>query len=597
MPDINKLVQDPKFWEYGTETQKKILSKVDDRFGALSPKAQDIALSNMTSKSRFPAQPKEPSDVGRQVARTGGGIVGGLAASMGGPTSWWAVPAAVGFGASAAEGLYQVGEHIAGDPNAPQTSMQAIKQMGIAGGTEGAFELGGGLVARGAMKVLAPFAKKMLPEADPAIKLLKDKIKPQLLPSEATESRFLDVLENVTEGSILGGGKMKQFKLLREDVLEDISDDFIQQFGKKLSPDEMGEALVSAIEHKQTVHRKVSNSLYNTVSSLSEGVMVPTTSLKKFSKPLAEVAGELEGIASQNAGDDIISAVTELPDNISFDAAKELRTRLMSKIDEFNVTNKKAPAIGKAKKLIGLIDNEIENALPPEALGAWRMANDFYKNWQGRYNNIFIRRLLKHADETGQGPQLIGKTIVKPNAVENIKRIKSALSPKEFETVQSFAVQDLYSKSLNAETRMLDGKKLISNLFYKPTGMGKNVLSEIFSPAQLDSLNTFGKTLEMAQRRQSEGLGRMWIQLAQGTAVATVIGSGVAMDIDSEFITGGASIILFGPAILGRMMTKPLVVKYLTRGLQLPARSPEVVGIMARLLGAAKRIKQGTEGE
>jgi hypothetical protein len=72
---------------------------------------------------------------------------------------------------------------------------------------------------------------------------------------------------------------------------------------------------------------------------------------------------ELGGIEAKNAGDDLMDAVNGLPEGLTFEEAKELRSRLISRIDEFSVINKKAPAIGKAKKLISLLDKQMADSL------------------------------------------------------------------------------------------------------------------------------------------------------------------------------------------------------------------------------------------
>ena len=99
----------------------------------------------------------------------------------------------------------------------------------------------------------------------------------------------------------------------------------------------------------------------------------------------------------------LVDAILGLPDAIDVATAKELRTRLIARIDEFKVLNKKAPAIGQAKKLIGLVDNAISKDLPEQANNAWREANAFYKEGQEQFNNAIIRKLLKKAEDTGTG--------------------------------------------------------------------------------------------------------------------------------------------------------------------------------------------------
>ena len=97
-------------------------------------------------------------------------------------------------------------------------------------------------------------------------------------------------------------------------------------------------------------------------------------------------------------------------------------------------------------------------------------------------------------------------------------------------------------KSLDSYTHTLSGKKLINNMLYKPAGLGEKTLREIYSKEQLDELVKFAKALEITQESAKEVPGKMWIQLAQGSAIASM-GAGIAMD--SDLMKGGSAIILF----------------------------------------------------
>uniref|UniRef100_A0A6M3IKM9 Uncharacterized protein n=1 Tax=viral metagenome TaxID=1070528 RepID=A0A6M3IKM9_9ZZZZ len=583
--DFNSVIKDPKFWKLSYQSQADVLGEVDDEFKSLSKNAKNEILDKLSPTSEFPVTMEAPkTDIRREAIKTAGGVAGGIAGTSGGPLG---TIAGATMGAMGAEALYQVGQHAFGEPGAPKTSEEAAKKMAAAGAWEGIPEAVGFGLGKLGTKILAPFAKNLLPEAAEITNKLKNKIKPVFLPSEATESRTLDVLQNISEGSIFGGGKISEFNLKRESVMEDWADDIIKLFGEKTNPDEMGEMFVQLTEKNNKVFKAAANTLYNNVEELAGDATVKTGTLKKFAESIQETTGRLAGIESTNAGDDLVQAVIDLPDEVTFAEAKELRSRLLSRINEFNVLNKKAPAIGKAKTFIKQIDSEIEKGLGPEALKAWREANGFYKDGQELFNNVMIRRLLKHAEDTGMGPELIGKHIFKPGGITTIRKIKDTMSSEQWKKMQSFYVQDLFKKSLDGEG-IISGKKLLNNMFYKPTGMGEQTLKEIFNPTQLKEIKLFGTALDIAQKKQGEGLGKMWIQLSQGTAIAG-IGAGVAFDQD--IITGSSAVILFGPIVLSKMMLNPMAVKWLTKGIKTPVRSPEVLGILSRLTGFAYRTR------
>lgn len=624
------------------------------------------------SPAEFPPQtqksiPEGPSpEALESVPQVGGGIVGGIAAGAAG-ASLAPIIGAVALGAGAGEAFRQLGQYLSGSLDAPKTSMEAAKRIGLAGIEEGTWEAVGGLAMKGVGKILSPYKKKLVEGAGDVIDFFRDKIKPVvLIPSEATESRALDLLGNVAESSIIGGSTISKFKTQRTKFFDDFADSLIDQFGKRTDPSDLGNLFVGIIENKKKAHAGISRVLYNNVSKaidktkiteravndsqvgdilnkmlhrrvdeatedlldlgfsdesvqtilrrykeakitkagklnrnsinslkelinrespiISREVMIPTDSLKSFSKHPRKISEEIGEIEAKNAGDDLLAAVMDLPDSISFDAAKDLRSRLISRVDEFSIINKKAPAIGKAKKMIQLVDESIESSLSksaPEALEAWRIANRFYREGQEKFNNVMIRRLMKLADDTGTGAEMIAPSIFKPGQVSRVRKVRSALGGKEWSKLQGFFVQHLLSKSTDVNGQIM-GKRILNNISGKPNSFGLPMLHEVLSPAQVRELQTFGKAVELSQARQSEGAGRVLIQLTQAGAIGAILTGNMELP---------AATIVFGPAILSKMLLNPRICHILTKGVNLPVHSPEAGGLMARLVAASHRIE------
>ena len=531
----------------------------------------------------------------RQAPRTVGGIFGGIVGAPGGIPG---VLAGISAGAMGGELLeqarrYMTSKGIFGQPSqieqrhAPQSVPQVAWEVGKAGLEEPAYQLVGAGAMKGVGKVLAPFAKKVSPESQQAIQFLKDKIKPVLTPSEATDSRALDIFENIAEGSLFGGGKISQFKLNRQKVLNDVVDDIVDKFGKRVSSDELGQTFEKVVEGKWKSVKAVTGPLYETASAMADetGAKVSTRSLKEFSKPLLDISKEIKSIGAKNAGDDLVKTTMLLPDEISFSAAKELRSRLISRIDEFNVINKKAPAIGRAAELIKRLDGQIEKDLgkaSPDALDIWREANQIYKTGQKQYNNTFLRRLIKKADpDFGGEPEAIGKIVFRPGAISYVKQIKSATDPYTFKQFQSYYLQTLISKSVDDGGNII-GNKMIQNMYGK-TGTGENVLRELFDEQTLKYITNFANTAKVAQTKSTEGTGKMWIQLTQAGAAGTMMGMGN---------TPAAGAILVSPAVLSRVLLNPTTVQLLTTGYTLPASAPMYGGMVSRTMGAIYRAEQ-----
>ena len=555
-----------------------------------------------------PAEPVKPlgERILEEIPQVGGGIVGGIAAApaaaaaaaaVGGGgvlaagTGLAVVAGAVAAGAGAGEAYKQLGQQLSGSLDAPKTSLEAAKRIGVAALTEGGFDLVGGLVAKGFGKIIAPLKNKMIKEGVDAIDLFKDKLKPVvLLPAEATESRVLDLLQNVSESSIVGGSSIQNFKTQRVKFFDDFADSLINEFGKRTDPTDLGNLFVTSISNSKAVHSKAAKILYNSVKA--GRTKTATSPLKNFAKPLQRRAMKLEGIEAKNAGDDLVDAVMDLPDRLSYKEATELRSRLISRINEFSILNKKAPAIGKAKKMVGLLDKAIGKSLKgvgPAPYEAWRTANRFYKDGQKKFNNTLLRRLVKLADDTGTGAEMIAPAIFKPRHVTSVRKVKLALKddPETWHKMQGFFMEYIMQKSSD-KNKNLVGTLLINNISDKPGSFGLPMLKEVFTEPQIKALETFGKAVKLTQERQAQGAGRVLIQLTQAGALGAIMTGNLTLP---------AATIIIAPAVMAKMMLNPQMAKMLTVGLTLPAKAPEAAGIMSRLAAAAWRIQMESENE
>ena len=342
------------------------------------------ALDQMSPGTREPQPGEGPSStfvegVVREAPQVGGGIATAIAgapliakATAAGTVSGGPIVGAgaglltaaglVAIGAGGGEAYKQIGQYLSGSLNAPKTAIDAAKRIAAAGAEEGAWELVGGLAAKGFGKIISPFKDKLVEGSSEVINMFKDKIKPVvLLPAESTESRVMDLLQNVSEASIIGGNSIQAYKVKRLKFFDDFADSLIREFGERTDPTDLGNLFVAAVRDTNKTHNKAARVLYNSVKAGK--VRIPTKSMQNFSRPLQKRARTLEGIEAKNAGDDLVDAVMSLGDDLSYKEAVELRSRLISRIDEFSILNKKAPAIGKAKKLVGLLDGAIGKSL------------------------------------------------------------------------------------------------------------------------------------------------------------------------------------------------------------------------------------------
>lgn len=511
---------------------------------------------------------------------TVGGITGGI-------------PGA-GLGGAAGEAYKQIRDRE--EPDAPQTSMEAAKRIATTGATQAAYEAGGRLVVGAAGKMLKPFAKTITPEGKVAQEVFEKYMpvekswkrpvskalglkKPGVLPAEMTEQYSLDLMQNIAEKSVVGGKTMADFKnITRTNAMNEITDDLVNSFGESASQSELGDLVATGVKTNfRSFKDNVTAPLYNKVNELTSAkpVHVFVKPLKDSVKAKLKVGRQLSGMEAKAAGDDLARAVSELPNSVPFDVAQHLRTRLMSTADEFAVSNKKAPAIGIAKKLTGKVDDAISAALKdqnPEAHEVWRKANDLYKYGSKQYNNRFLRGLIRKADpDFGGEPEKVVKSIFQKNGPSGIKKVKAAIGEKEFNQLKSWHVQDTIARSMKDD--VLDGAKL-KKVMLGPTGMGREAMEAIYTKSELKNLENVATAFEVAQKKQAAGAGGMLVQLAQGGAI---------VGLATGQMPAGSAAVLLGPEVLSKMMLNPISSRWLTTGLgTVPKSAKHVAAAAAR---------------
>lgn len=216
-----------------------------------------------------------------------GAVVGGMAGTVaGGPAGGMA-------GAVVGEAAQQAVEVGLGLPSAPQTGLQSAQRLiqeGIYGFGAEVLRAPGFLVERA-----APFAGRMTAEGKDAAKFLSGKgaPEPQFLPAEVTDSRVLDVLQNISEFSLLGGGAIKTFRRNRDEFFTQLADQMIDQYGSRASADEAGRAVVDAAKRNLEVAQIPAKMIYRAISAATapDYVDVPQRMIVKRVTGQAEKKG------------------------------------------------------------------------------------------------------------------------------------------------------------------------------------------------------------------------------------------------------------------------------------------------------------------
>ena len=93
-------------------------------------------------------------------------------------------------------------------------------------------------------------------------------------------------------------------------------------------------------------------------------------------------------------------------------------------------------------------------------------------------------------------------------------------------------------------------------------------------------MKQFANDLQVIQAKQGEGTGKVWIQLAQGAAIANLAGLGPGQ---AKPFSG---VVILGPPALAYIMTHPVLSKWFLDGVQLPRYSSIGGALVGRLIAA-----------
>ena len=434
-------------------------------------------------------------------------------------------------------------------------------------------------------KTLRPVAKKLVPGAK---KVSREFLKrgAVLTPAQATESRILDTLESIAEGSFAGGGKLQWLKRITQpQALGSYVDDVSKQIGKgvrsNLSPEEVGDLIQSTISGKRTIFKSTAKAAYGKVDDLAKGVIVDLKPLKAYASGQLKKAATRKGIGSTQAGDALLKKVMMLDDTISFKNAQGLRSALLDEKGAMSITKDKA--LGLASKLIGLTDNVMESGggkLAPEAKNAWRVANKFYRTGSERFNKKIIKNLVKTLDEN---PEIAVKKIFRPNASRQIKAVKDLMTPSSWRNVKSAYFEDLLQKSADADG-VVSGNKFLGIL----NGMGDDTLKSIYTQEELLNIKTVGKMAQLIQKPTGGG-GKMLIQLAQPGALLNIMQGGS--------LQGTSATIVAAPYVISRIFSSKTGSKLLSTGMKTPIGSEAAAGLTTRILAEIAKTKMEIKKE
>jgi len=538
------------------------------------------------------------------LGATVGGIVGGVAGTVAGRGS----PAGSAFGSGAGAFVGdQIDQGIRRFLDLP-TQDTFLESVGKSG-KEGAFFTGADLAGQGVIKGIEKGAgrikSKITPAKADAANFLETEVglNPPLSLGQLTESRPIDLLENVSEVSLIGGGTIIKLKTGQKEGTVEFAKQFANSITREVkNPDQLGDLVMAVIRGKAKPAQEASKVLFNTVfgktRNLKRTIRTPGKTEKVDildMRPMKEwvnnVLGRdiknLKGI-NQVTGKNIINKITQQPDFISLSEANQLRTALRKLGEGQPLVPKSASAnrIGNTAnaKLLAEMRKTLQQFAPQE-VALFDKARKLSFEGSKPFRDKFIKQLLTAGDEKfGNAPATIAKKIFAKNNGRNIEKLKTFIDDETFTILKGHLWRDILERSTNKDTGEIIGTKLHTTLFSE-SGLGASTLNATFNKQELTTMRSLANALKEVERREGESIGKMAIQFAQAGAV-------LQLATGDKGVSGGdkaAVAILVGPSLIAKAFTNPRFIKLVIKG-QTTKNQKALVGVLTKIVAELSSV-------
>lgn len=499
-----------------------------------------------------------------------------------------------------------------GDPSA-STQEALLRAGGAAAGAAGG-ELLGGVIGQTFMKIVPrAIAGRLSPGAKGALESIEQQpfVPPEdfarsvelfggpagITPATATESRTIDLIENVLEASFTGGGFIRRTKQRGIQLISNSLDLATKDISQNVPKELVGEWAKLSLEQSDTVFKNFMQKTFNAIrADIPEGELVDLRPLKLVARDLLE---RPEIVKSESVAS-MLRNTAKLPDGVDFGSAQYIRSPLLAVDRAINEVIPAAP-----KKVAGQLANVMTKQMETTANRAgvqaqWKTANAIWAKGAEMFNSKLITNLVN------KNPEEVYKLAVKAGSPSEIAQARNAIvldpvtgeateqGKRTWALLQGQLFEDMLRTARPDPTEFPVGKKLL-NQMEKFAG-GTRALKELFqtNPEALTNFEKLSGALTTIQKKVQEGTGKVFIQLTQasaitgglGVAAGGFFGGGIAMGIGG---LAGATSILIAPAALGFAITRKPVVRWLTRSLTLDPTTTASQRAVTQLLAAAAR--------
>lgn len=470
------------------------------------------------------------------------------------------------------------------DPSEDPMKAAALAAVTGAGG-----EAVGTGIAKIGGRILNPTAGKIVQGGKAFSEFLKQR-GGVLLPGLASESRLVDIMQNVAESSLFGGGRIAQTRQEATDIFRESMNKFVDGLSGSATREEVGLVVTDAVENGLQAFKQVSSKSFQQVDNLLENRAAVNMA------PIKELATEIIGLTGLRRANlqavQLAKDVLEKGDVVTFAEAQAIRSDLLAIIRGApQGIPGRGQAVTAAKRMAPMVDDAMEAAakdIDPQALVVWRAANRFWKKGAEDFNSKLVKGMLN------KDPELVVDFFAKPGRVTSIKRVrrileqptgKGAIDKTAWPMVQANFVEGLIKKSTNVDGDLI-GKTFLRNIRkFKDTESLRELFPNKFTR---DKMQFLAVGLAMSQgKATSEGAGRVAIQLMQPGAAMQVAGAIVGV---GGFTATGTAIVV-APPVLSQIMSSRVGSKWLLEGIKAPPGSKEYFTAVTKLAAEVTRMQ------
>jgi hypothetical protein len=437
-------------------------------------------------------------------------------------------------------------------------------------------------IFRVAQKALSPF-KSSVVQSMKRLREIFGRVGGRFTPAQATDNKLIDFVEEVVEGSFAGQARFRTFKEGQQQAIKRLSKvvaDQLTDGAADLSDEAIGELFLASAKQGRIAHKAASNRLYASVDDVLQGAAVKTIRMKDAARALQQKITQTKGFARTAEIDEAIQATLSLPKNIPFGQAHAIRSALLQKVRDLGATAGKGQAKAGLAQLVGPLDESMEVAgksLSGKARNLWRNANTFFKQGKEVFENDLMANLII---KNKKAPEKIGEVLFRKGNVSEIKKAKAALALANkldpsisqintWNAMKSGYYQGLINRHTDAASQTLNAKGLIRELEDRRT---LRTLTEVLSRKEIKQLRNFARIAEKTQEKTGASGAAVAIKLAQFQAGVTLLSAPFFPERFRGPVAAGSLAIIFGPAIMARLMTSPSGIKLLTEGFELSGK-------------------------